>query len=85
QILTLQGHTAGIGSVAFSPDGKRIVSGSSDKTLKVWDVETGSEIGTLKGHSYHVNSVAFSPDGKLVVSGSHDKTVKIWDISGLTP
>ncbi len=67
-------------SVAFSPDGKRIVSGSSDKTLKVWEPQTGSETLSLKGHTGSVNSVAFSPDGQRIVTGSADKTVKVWDV-----
>jgi len=66
-------------SVSFSPDGKRIVSGSWDKTLKVWDAQTGQETLTLKGHSNTVNSVSFSPDGKRIVSGSYDNTLKVWD------
>jgi len=65
--------------VSFSPDGRRIVSGSVDNTLKVWDAESGQEMLTLKGHSSSVRSVSFSPDGKRIVSGSFDKTVKIWD------
>ena len=67
-------------SVAFSPDGKRIVSGSSDNTLRLWDAATGQPIGApLTGHTDSVNSVAFSPDGKRIVSGSDDKTVRVWD------
>jgi WD40 repeat protein len=69
--------------VSFSPDGKRIVSGSSDNTLKVWDAQTGQETLTLKGHYDRVLSVSFSPDGKRIVSGSYDKTLKVWDISSL--
>jgi len=69
--------------VSFSPDGKRIVSGSQDKTVKVWDAQTGQETLTLKGHSDLVTSVSFSPDGKRIVSGSGDKTLKVWDISSL--
>ena len=65
--------------MAFSPDGKRIVSSSGDSTLKFWDAESGQEMLTLKGHSSSVRSVSFSPDGKRIVSGSFDKTVKIWD------
>jgi len=68
---------------SFSPDGKRIVSGSGDKTVKVWDAQTGQEMFTIKGHSEGVSSVSFSPDGKRIVSGSYDKTVKVWDISSL--
>ena len=60
-----------------------IVSGSRDKTLKLWDAQTGQETLTLKGHSRLVNSVSFSPDGKRIVSGSWDDTVKVWDISSL--
>src|SRR5207248_1006633 len=78
-VTTLKGHTAGIGSVAFSPDGKRIVSGSDDETVKVWDAQTGQETLTLKGHTHWVISVAFSPDGKRIASGSFDKTVRVWD------
>jgi eukaryotic-like serine/threonine-protein kinase len=76
---TFVGHTGGVLSVAFSPDGKRIVSGSGDKTLKVWDAKTTREILALKGHTDFVWSVAYSPDGKRIASGSSDKTVKVWD------
>ena len=78
-VTTLKGHTDPVTSVAFSPDGKRIVSGSDDKTVKVWDAHTGQEIRTLKGHTNWVLSVAFSADGKRIASGSADQTVKVWD------
>jgi WD40 repeat protein len=65
--------------VSFSPDGRRIVSGSDDDTLKVWDAETGQEMLTLEGHSDWVRSVSFSPDGRRIVSGSDDNTLKVWD------
>ncbi|KIN98727.1 hypothetical protein M404DRAFT_61478, partial [Pisolithus tinctorius Marx 270] len=80
----LHGHTSFVNSVAFSPDGKRIVSGSWDETVRVWDVEGGVQIGSpLEGHTSYVNSVAFSPDGKKIVSGSRDKTVRFWDVEGV--
>ena len=81
--LTLKGHSSDVTSVSLSPGGKRIVSGSGDGTVKVWDAQTGRETLTLKGHSSGVWSVSFSPDEKRIVSGSSDKTVKIWDISSL--
>jgi len=64
-------------SVAFSPDGKQVVSGSDDETLRLWDVTTGAALQTLKGHSGPVRSVAFSPDS---ISGSDDETVRLWDV-----
>ncbi len=77
--MTLRGHSDEVHEMAVSPDGKRIVSGSVDKTVKVWDAATGAELMTLRGHDKGVRSVAFSPDGKRIVSGSKDKTIKIWD------
>lgn len=67
--------------VAFSPDGSRIVIGSADNTLKVWDVSTGQQMLSLKGHTLLVSSAAFSPDGDRIVSGSWDNTLKVWDAS----
>ena len=76
----LVGHRAAVLSVALSGDGKTLVSGSEDKTVKVWDVGTGQERATLKGHTAPVWSVALSGDGKTLVSGSYDTTVKVWDV-----
>ena len=66
-------------AVAHSPDGTKIVSGSLDKTVRVWDAVTGTLINTLQGHSGGVTAVAYSPDGTKIVSGSGDKTVRVWD------
>ena len=63
-----------------SPDGRHIVSGSADRTIQVWDGQTGDQVGNpLQGHTHSVNSVAFSQDGRQIVSGSHDKTIQVWD------
>lgn len=75
---TLTGHKNLIYSVAFSPNGEVVASGSDDKTIKLWRVEDGQEIVTLTGHANSVYTVAFSPDGQMLASSSHDKTVKIW-------
>jgi WD40 repeat protein len=77
--LSLKGHTRGVNSVAFGPDGKRIVSGSEDQTVKVWDALSGQQTLSLKGHKGGITSVAFSSDGKRIASGSDDRTVKVWD------
>ncbi|KAJ7327978.1 WD40-repeat-containing domain protein, partial [Mycena albidolilacea] len=79
KLQTLQGHSDFVLSLAFSPDGKHLVSGSRDKTVRIWEVVTGTELDTLQGHSLNVRSVGFSPDGKYVASGSEDNTVRTWD------
>ena len=68
-----------VSSVAFSPDGKMLASGSFDQTAKLWNVAGGSELHTLKSDSGYVISVAFSPDGKTLASA--DTTVKLWDVA----
>jgi tetratricopeptide (TPR) repeat protein len=76
--LRLEGHTGGVWAVAFSPAGDRIVSGSSDTTLRLWDRE-GNLLGEpLQGHTGGVNAVAFSPAGDRIVSGSDDNTLRLW-------
>ena len=76
----LIGPESTVFSVAFSPDGKTVVSGSADTTVRIWDVGTGDNTQVLKGHTGAVYSVAFSPDGKTVVSGSQDGTIRTWDV-----
>ncbi|KAJ3796208.1 WD40-repeat-containing domain protein [Lentinula aff. detonsa] len=81
QQVILRDHTDYITAVAFSPDGKKIVSGSWDKTIRIWNADTGEAIGNpLQGHSDGVTSVAFSPDGKRIVSGSEDGLIIIWNV-----
>ncbi|MFM6106662.1 MAG: trypsin-like peptidase domain-containing protein [Sphaerospermopsis kisseleviana] len=83
-VNTLTGHSSKVNSVAFSPDGQTLAFGSTDNTIKLWDVATGKSIATLTGHSFWVNSVAFSPDGKTLASGSYDNTIKLWQESTVT-
>ena len=66
-------------SVSYSPDGSRIVSGSRDDTIRIWDSKSGECLLVLKGHEGDVSSVSYSPDGSRIVSGSHDDTIRIWD------
>jgi WD40 repeat protein len=81
--MVLEGHKDQVSSVAFSPDGKQIVTGSEDSTVRVWGAVTGDRQNTLAGHTDSVSSVAFSPDSKQIVSGSFDHTVRVWNaVSG---
>jgi uncharacterized repeat protein (TIGR01451 family) len=75
------GHADWVTSVAFSPDGSLIASGSGDYTIKLWRVSDGALVRTLTGHTDWVTSVAFSPDGSLIASGSGDYTIKLWRVS----
>jgi hypothetical protein len=75
----LRGHEGGVSSVAFSADGGRIVSGSYDNSVRLWDAASGAELACLSGHEETVTSVAFSADGGRIVSGSWDKSVRVWD------
>jgi len=78
-LRSLEGHTDWVRAVAVSPDGCFIVSGSSDRTVKVWEAESGRLLRSLEGHTGGVNAVAVSPDGRFIVSGSDDHTVKVWE------
>lgn len=77
-LYTLIGHTSSVTSVALSADGQTLVSGSDDKTTKVWNLSTGQELRTPTGHTSSVTSVALSADGQTLASGSDDKTIKVW-------
>jgi WD40 repeat protein len=81
EVRVLRGHQALVVALAFSPDGKHLVSGAQypDNTARLWDAATGQTIAVMAGHQNQVSSIAFSPDGSLVGSGSMDQTVRLWN------
>src|SRR5262249_50740576 len=78
ELLEFKGHSAPVSGVAFSSDGKRILTGAWDHTARLWDATSGRDVLTLQGHAGPVFSVTFSPDGQWIVTGSYDQTAKIW-------
>jgi WD40 repeat protein len=87
-VATLKGHAEPVASVAFSPDGKLLVTASFDHTLKLWETASGKEVKTLagqQGHQKQVLCAAFSPDGHSLASGGSDNSLKIWDVPSTAP
>ena len=78
-------HFVDVKSLAFSPDGSIIASGSFDTSVYLWDSQTGKAIHTFVGHALSVADIAFSPDGKTLASSSADGTVLLWDLTTVVP
>ena len=85
EIVLNNGHLGAVSSLAFSPNGRWLASGSGDKTVKIWDPITGRVLRTLRGHGGGVTAVAFTPNGLTLISASQDKTIKLWDPKTGTP
>jgi WD40 repeat protein/serine/threonine protein kinase len=89
--VALAGHSEPIYSIAWSPDGRTIATGATDREIRLWDAETGAQLGVLRGHGIWVTTLAFSPDGKKLVSGAgadalvpgRRHEVRLWDLAGL--
>jgi ribosome assembly protein 4 len=77
---TLEGHSEAILSVAFSPDGKNLASGSGDTTVRIWDLNTETPMFTCEGHKHWVLFVSFSPDCKKLASGGMDHNILLWNV-----
>lgn len=74
-----EAHGSNVNAVTVTPDGKCIVSGSDDNTIRVWDMETGAQLRAIKGHESGVNAITVTPTGTRIISGSSDKTIRVWD------
>jgi WD40 repeat protein len=79
EVHRFEGHTGGVGSVAYAADGRRALSGGNDNTVRLWDVETAKELRGFEGHADHVTTVAISPNGRVALSASRDGTARLWD------
>jgi WD40 repeat protein/serine/threonine protein kinase len=80
--VPLAGHDGPVRTVAFSPNGQLVLSGSEDNSIRVWDVAAGESVKTLRGHGSAVRACAFSPDRKHIVSGGDDQRIRVWDLAG---
>ena len=81
ETILQQGHELAVISVATSPDSNYVVTGSRDKSAKLWELSSGREVRSFLGHDYSVTTLNFTKDGKTLITGSNDKTVRLWDVN----
>jgi len=74
-----RGHSHGVWTVAYSPDGLTLVSGGVDRLVRIWDIETGRLLRSLRGHTHDIRTAAFTPDGQILATGSEDRTIRLWN------
>ncbi len=79
EIKTFRGHTHGVWTVAFAPDGLTLASGGVDRLVRIWDIESQRLLRSLRGHTHDIRRVLFTPDGQTLVSGSEDRTIRLWN------
>lgn len=79
EIKTFRGHSHGVWSVAYAPDGQTLASGGVDRYVRMWDIETGRLLRSLRGHTHDIRAIAYTPDGQLLATGSEDRTIRLWN------
>jgi WD40 repeat protein len=79
EIKTFRGHSHGIWTVAFSPDGLTLASGGAERLVRIWDIETGRLLKSLRGHTNDIRALVFTPDGQTLATGSEDRTIRLWN------
>jgi len=79
-IQTMKAHDSWIGTMTFTPDGQTLISGSGDKTVKLWSAQSGEELRTLEAHTSWVRSIAINPNGTLLATAENDRTIRLWDL-----
>ncbi|WP_173046212.1 WD40 repeat domain-containing protein [Nitrospira sp. KM1] len=79
ELRTFRGHSHGVWSVAFAPDGSTLASGGVDRLVRIWDIETGRLLRSLRGHTNDIRSIVYTPDGQTLASGSEDRTIRLWN------
>ena len=79
EVKTFRGHSHGIWTVAYSPDGLTLASGGVDRLVRIWDIETGRLLRSLRGHTHEIRAAVYTPDGQVLVTGSDDRTIRLWN------
>jgi WD40 repeat protein len=76
EVKTFRGHSHGVWTVAYAPDGQTLASGGVDRYVRMWDIETGRLLRSLRGHTHDIRAIAYTPDGQLLATGSEDRTIR---------